>query len=125
MILINLHQVNEKNHRKLYRECNGDYGILAARLHVEKDRLMLLENRPMPSASVSTSLSICLLHRYRIYDEFLYSSIFSPYPPRSNKIFSCKKIIQAKSLNAEDMVKKGNLDVNVGDDGHANVNTLG
>jgi len=74
--------VNEKNHRKLYRECNGDYGILASRLHVEKDRLMLLENRPMPSAS-------------------------------------------AKSLNAEDMVKKGNLEVNVGEDGHANVNTLG
>lgn len=33
--------VNEKNHRKLYRECNGDYSAIAARLRVEGDRLVL------------------------------------------------------------------------------------
>mmetsp|Transcript_116457 Transcript_116457/g.267383 ORF Transcript_116457/g.267383 Transcript_116457/m.267383 type:complete len:367 (-) Transcript_116457:387-1487(-) len=33
--------VNEKNHRKLYRECNGDYGALAGRLAIDNDRLIL------------------------------------------------------------------------------------
>ncbi|CAD7933861.1 unnamed protein product [Amoebophrya sp. A120] len=36
--------VNEKNHRRLYRECNGDYSLLANRLHVERDRLILVDN---------------------------------------------------------------------------------
>mmetsp|Transcript_10874 Transcript_10874/g.26687 ORF Transcript_10874/g.26687 Transcript_10874/m.26687 type:complete len:315 (+) Transcript_10874:627-1571(+) len=35
--------VNEKNHRRLYRECNGDYSLLANRLHVERDRLILVD----------------------------------------------------------------------------------
>ena len=33
--------INEKNHRKLHRECDGDYSQLAARLAVEGDRLLL------------------------------------------------------------------------------------
>merc|ERR1719243_114009 len=33
--------VNEKNHRKLYRETNGDYSAIAARLRVQGDRLVL------------------------------------------------------------------------------------
>merc|ERR1712118_353603 len=33
--------VNEKNHRKLYRETNGDYSAIAARLRVDGDRLIL------------------------------------------------------------------------------------
>merc|ERR1719298_165060 len=33
--------VNEKNHRKLYRETNGDYSAIASRLRVEGDRLIL------------------------------------------------------------------------------------
>jgi len=33
--------VNEKNHRKLYREANGDYSQIASRLRVEGDRLLL------------------------------------------------------------------------------------
>merc|ERR1719428_594922 len=33
--------VNEKNHRKLYREANGDYSAIASRLRVEGDRLLL------------------------------------------------------------------------------------
>lgn len=33
--------VNERNHRKLYRETNGDYSALASRLRVEGDRLLL------------------------------------------------------------------------------------
>lgn len=33
--------VNEKNHRKLYREANGDYSSIASRLRVEGDRLLL------------------------------------------------------------------------------------
>jgi E3 ubiquitin-protein ligase TRIP12 len=33
--------VNEKNHRKLYRESNGDYSAIASRLRVDGDRLIL------------------------------------------------------------------------------------
>jgi hypothetical protein len=33
--------VNEKNHRKLYRETNGDYSAIASRLRVDGDRLIL------------------------------------------------------------------------------------
>jgi E3 ubiquitin-protein ligase TRIP12 len=33
--------INEKNHRKLHRECEGDYSQLATRLAVEGDRLLL------------------------------------------------------------------------------------
>ena len=33
--------INEKNHRKLHRECDGDYSQLATRLAVEGDRLLL------------------------------------------------------------------------------------
>lgn len=33
--------VNEKNHRKLYRETNGDYSAIATRLRVQGDRLVL------------------------------------------------------------------------------------
>lgn len=39
--------VNERNHRKLYRECNGDYGLLANRLQVERDRLILIDAKGM------------------------------------------------------------------------------
>jgi len=34
--------VNEKNHRRLYRECNRDYSQIAARLSVEGDKLQLV-----------------------------------------------------------------------------------
>jgi len=37
--------VNERNHRKLYRECNGDYALLANRLQVERDRLILVDSK--------------------------------------------------------------------------------
>jgi len=40
--------VSEKNHRKLYREANGDYGVLASRLRVLGERLQLAD----PSGSV-------------------------------------------------------------------------
>merc|ERR1719277_620885 len=33
--------VKEKKHRQLYRELNGDYSLIAARLHVEGERLVL------------------------------------------------------------------------------------
>merc|ERR1711939_1125373 len=33
--------VNERNHRKLYREASGDYSLIASRLTVEGDRLLL------------------------------------------------------------------------------------
>lgn len=33
--------VSEKKHRRLYRECDGDYSKFAERLRVENDRLML------------------------------------------------------------------------------------
>merc|ERR1719263_916393 len=33
--------INENNHRKLHRECEGDYSQLATRLAVEGDRLLL------------------------------------------------------------------------------------
>mmetsp|Transcript_58028 Transcript_58028/g.123263 ORF Transcript_58028/g.123263 Transcript_58028/m.123263 type:complete len:276 (+) Transcript_58028:117-944(+) len=33
--------VKEKRHRQLYRELNGDYSLLASKLRVEKDRLLL------------------------------------------------------------------------------------
>ncbi|CAD7933482.1 unnamed protein product [Amoebophrya sp. A25] len=36
--------VNEKNHRRIYRECNGDYSLVANRLHVERDRLILVDS---------------------------------------------------------------------------------
>ncbi|KAF4690558.1 hypothetical protein FOZ63_032414 [Perkinsus olseni] len=39
--------INEKNHRKLYREVAGDYAKLAARLSIEGDRLVLLPHEPM------------------------------------------------------------------------------
>jgi len=44
--------VNEKNHRKLYRECNGDYGQLAGRLAIDNDRLVL---QPVAGGAASTS----------------------------------------------------------------------
>ena len=40
-------QVNERNYRRLYRETNGDYGLLAARLRVEGDRLTLPHVNPL------------------------------------------------------------------------------
>jgi hypothetical protein len=33
--------VNEKNHRKLFRECHGDYGLLAKRVHIHNNRISL------------------------------------------------------------------------------------
>ncbi|KAF4666826.1 hypothetical protein FOL47_003899, partial [Perkinsus chesapeaki] len=39
--------INEKNHRKLYREVAGDYSKLAARLTIEGDRLVLLPHEPL------------------------------------------------------------------------------
>lgn len=33
--------VNEKNHRRLHKECDGDYAVLATRLAVEGDRLLV------------------------------------------------------------------------------------
>jgi E3 ubiquitin-protein ligase TRIP12 len=33
--------VNEKNHRRLHKECDGDYGELAGRLAVEDNRLLV------------------------------------------------------------------------------------
>jgi len=42
--------INEKNHRKLHRECDGDYSQLATRLAVEGDRLLL---RPLVQAAES------------------------------------------------------------------------
>jgi len=33
--------VNEKNHRRLYRDANGDYNLIAERLHVDGDQLVL------------------------------------------------------------------------------------
>jgi len=33
--------IKEKKHRQLYRECNGDYGQIAARLHVDGNRLVI------------------------------------------------------------------------------------
>merc|ERR1719326_912852 len=44
--------VNEKNHRKLYREANGDYSLIAGRLTVEGDRLLL---QPLQSAATYTA----------------------------------------------------------------------
>jgi len=40
--------INEKNHRKLHRECDGDYSQLSTRLAVEGDRLLL---RPIVAES--------------------------------------------------------------------------
>jgi hypothetical protein len=42
--------INEKNHRKLHRECDGDYSQLATRLAVEGDRLLL---KPLVQAAES------------------------------------------------------------------------
>lgn len=33
--------VKEKDHRKIFRECNGDYGAIATKLKVEEDKLIL------------------------------------------------------------------------------------
>merc|ERR1712187_457090 len=33
--------VNEKNHRRLYRDANGDYNLIAEKLRVEGDQLVL------------------------------------------------------------------------------------
>merc|ERR1719326_2144485 len=46
--------VNEKNHRKLYREASGDYSLIAGRLTVEGDRLLL---QPLQSASTYVGTS--------------------------------------------------------------------
>mmetsp|Transcript_46950 Transcript_46950/g.102092 ORF Transcript_46950/g.102092 Transcript_46950/m.102092 type:complete len:283 (+) Transcript_46950:115-963(+) len=40
--------VNEKNHRRLYREANGDYNVVAGKLRVEGDQLSL-DAPPSPS----------------------------------------------------------------------------
>merc|ERR1719453_2653540 len=34
--------INEKNHRRLHRECGGDYSQLASRLAVDGDRLQII-----------------------------------------------------------------------------------
>lgn len=39
--------VNERNHRRLYRDCNGDYNLIGEKLRVEGDQLLL----PMDAAS--------------------------------------------------------------------------
>jgi E3 ubiquitin-protein ligase TRIP12 len=54
--------VNEKNHRKLYRDANGDYNLIAEKLRVEGDQLILEatsgaaqpENPPQPPVFPST-----------------------------------------------------------------------
>ena len=38
-------KLKRKNHRKLYRECNGNYAALANRLYVDNDRLIIGEDR--------------------------------------------------------------------------------
>lgn len=38
--------VNEKNHRRLFREAEGDYNLIAERLRVEGDQLILNLDRP-------------------------------------------------------------------------------
>jgi E3 ubiquitin-protein ligase TRIP12 len=40
--------VNEKNHRRLHKECEGDYAVLAGRLAVESDRLLIRPLVQMP-----------------------------------------------------------------------------
>jgi E3 ubiquitin-protein ligase TRIP12 len=40
--------VNEKNHRRLHKECDGDYSVLAGRLAVEDGRLLV---RPIVQAT--------------------------------------------------------------------------
>ncbi len=43
--------INEKNHRRLYRESNGDYAVLANRLRVEGDRLTLADNNTLSGSA--------------------------------------------------------------------------
>merc|ERR1712217_309333 len=33
--------IKEKKHRQLYRECNGDYSLMASRLSVDNNRLVI------------------------------------------------------------------------------------
>jgi len=48
---------NEKNHRRLYRECNGDYAALANRLRVEGEKLTLVDMASGGEKSAYTSSS--------------------------------------------------------------------
>jgi len=48
--------VNERNHRKLYRECNGDYALLANRLQVERDRLILIDSKTLDAGDHAGSV---------------------------------------------------------------------
>lgn len=49
--------VNEKNHRKLYRDTNGDYSAIAARLRVEGDRLILQADASLQQQYAGGSLT--------------------------------------------------------------------
>lgn len=49
--------VNERNHRRLFRELNGDYSLIADKLRVEDDQLTIdLSGGPLDHASSSSRL---------------------------------------------------------------------
>jgi len=49
--------INEKNHRRLHRECGGDYSALASRLAVDGDRLHIVAVDEQPSMLSGPSAS--------------------------------------------------------------------
>lgn len=92
--------VNEKNHRKLYREASGDYSLIAGRLTVEGDRLLL---QPLQSPAT--------------------------YPSPKAKAASGGRSVgpSDRQIDADEMVKQPgvNVELDVQSDGNAAVNLRG
>merc|ERR1711924_515011 len=62
--------INEKNHRKLHKECDGDYSKLSTRLAVDGDRLLLRPpEHPPQVAFARVAFSYCAFQ----YILFLFS----------------------------------------------------
>jgi len=98
--------VNEKNHRKLYREASGDYSLIAGRLTVEGDRLLL---QPLQSGPTTT-----------------YAS------PKAKAAGAPRSVGPSdRQLDADEMAVRGGgdrevgVEVDVGSDGNAGVNFRG
>merc|ERR1712126_131864 len=102
--------VNEKNHRRLYRECNRDYSQIAARLSVEGDKLTLQGLNPDEAGATEKKWDV---------DDMVKDSSDKKGMARGSGTKSQDKLRKSD--------KKGDVKVDVGvdGDGKTNVNVRG
>eukprot|EP00397_Hematodinium_sp_SG-2012_P018468 GEMP01018921.1.p1 GENE.GEMP01018921.1~~GEMP01018921.1.p1 ORF type:complete len:350 (+),score=64.77 GEMP01018921.1:118-1167(+) len=98
--------VNEKNHRRLYRECNRDYSQIAQRLTVEGDKLTLSGMTQSASAPGDKTWLV---------DDMVKESTINPRVPKSqSKILDSKHSRGVSGVKVElDVDSSANVAINV------------